>query len=616
MNKTKSDRQMSPTTKKFHALQTAFDEVKTQLEQTQNNEKKIQAAIESVMEGIVIINSHGIIESFNTAAESIFGYRKQDVINQNVKILMPEPFHSNHDSYLQKYLETGKKNIIGFNREVLGKRKDGTTFFMEISATEVKTANGVFFVGMVRDITEKKQVEDKLKTTLAEINQSNENLLTLLDQLRIGVVMIDENGQVVFISKAYQSLMGKSISDYASTSWQDICPFDAKYKQELEGIFSSNNIIKNKIPVKISSLKDKHYCLEIEVHNDPRNSRAKILFVYDVTEVHDLQEQLNAEHHYYDLTGKNEKMRNIFRLIENISSVNSPVLIEGETGTGKELVARAVHRSSSRETGPFIAVNCAGLSPSLISSLLFGHKRGAFTGATEDHKGFFEAADHGTLFLDEIGDLPLELQSNLLRVIQEKEVTRVGETTPRKIDVRLLAATNKDLKAESDKGNFRSDLLYRLRVIFIQVPPLRERKDDIPILAEFLLRDFNVSLGKIVNNIDMSAMQVLLNYDWPGNVRELRNLLEASVINCKGNIIKIDDLPQDFHAPEKRISDLEIPAEYNIGKKQNSIRRILDALEQADGNKSEAARILGMGRTTLYRYMKKYNQKKHVNRKS
>jgi len=267
----------------------------------------------------------------------------------------------------------------------------------------------------------------------------------------------------------------------------------------------------------------------------------------------------------------------------------------GKTGTGKGLVARAILSSGHRKNKPFVAVNCAGLTESLLASQLFGHKRGAFTGAIEDHQGLFEAANGGTLLLDEIGDIPMTVQNQLLRVLQEREIVRLGESRPRKIDVRVLAATHRSLNEEVAKGTFRSDLFYRIRVARISVPPLRARREDIPLLAASFLAQFAAASGKPVTELSHDALRRLAEYNWPGNVRELRSAIEFAVIRCARAVIQPDDLPPEILEPD----DFEnvISGDPLTDEKA----RFLQALERSRGNRALAARLLGISRATLYR---------------
>lgn len=293
------------------------------------------------------------------------------------------------------------------------------------------------------------------------------------------------------------------------------------------------------------------------------------------------------------MIGESTAMQQLYQLINQIASGDWTVLIEGETGVGKELVARAIHALGARHNGPFIAVNSAGLSESLLASQLFGHRRGAFTGAISDQKGLFEAADGGILFLDEIGDLPLAMQASLLRVLQEKEISRLGETKTRKINVRVIAATHKDLGYEVSTGGFRKDLLYRLRVARINIPALREREGDIALLFWFFLDKSCLDIGKSITDISAQAMQLLLHYHWPGNVRELKTAVDHAVIHCRGQLIQAEHLPPELRQaglPAKPVKSAEI-THHHLQK----------ALEESGGNRTRAARLLGISRATFYR---------------
>jgi DNA-binding NtrC family response regulator len=338
----------------------------------------------------------------------------------------------------------------------------------------------------------------------------------------------------------------------------------------------------------------RQYWMEIEIQDDPRNHQGNLFFFYDMSEVHDLRCLLDEKSQFQDMIGKSETMQLIYQNIRELAKVGSTVLIEGETGTGKELVARAIHFCSNRKKEPFVALNCAGLTESLLTSQLFGHKRGAFTGAIADCKGLFESANGGTLFLDEIGDIPMSVQTIILRVLQEREITRLGEFKPRKIDVHFLAATHRNLLQEVSKGNFREDLLYRIRVARIQLPTLRGRREDIPLLIDSFLTLLRVEIGKPVQEVSHEAMVILMGYSWPGNVRELKSAMEFAVIRCRGSVVQAEDLPPeilDSLHPQRR-----------FGKLYGDDRRgFLAALERSGGNRSVAARLLGMSRATFYR---------------
>jgi len=281
-------------------------------------------------------------------------------------------------------------------------------------------------------------------------------------------------------------------------------------------------------------------------------------------------------------------------------------LIQGGSGTGKELIARAIHTSSLRSEGPFVAVSCAALPETLLESELFGHEKGAFTDAVATKKGRFELAHKGTLFLDEIGDMSQKTQVDLLRVLEEREFRRIGGTKLIKVDVRIISATNKDLKKLVDEGKFRDDLYYRLNVVSVQTPPLRERKQDIPLLAEHFLKKYSIENRKDIKWIQQDAMNLLMKYDWPGNVRELENTIERAVVIAKGDSISPEELPPVLRAAEKKLIESIATKKLMYVEKEH----IAHVLEVNNWNIKKTANILGIDRTTLYNKIKKYNLKK------
>lgn len=318
-------------------------------------------------------------------------------------------------------------------------------------------------------------------------------------------------------------------------------------------------------------------------------SSGGVLVVRDETRLADLERDLKERRQFHNIIGKSEKMQEIYSLIEDLSDVQSTVLITGESGTGKELVAEAMHYTGVRGSKTLVKVNCSALSESLLESELFGHVRGAFTGAVRDKMGRFEMADGGTIFLDEIADISPGVQLRLLRVLQDMEFERVGDSRPIKVDVRVVAATNRDLVEKVRNGEFREDLFYRLKVIVLALPPLRERKEDIPILVEHFLKKFNKKFNKQVDAVSESVIRLFMQYSWPGNVRELEHALEHAFILCRQNVIHVENLPLDFKQDME-----EAPA---VTDKD----AILKALKTSNWKKARAARLLDISRSTLYR---------------
>jgi DNA-binding NtrC family response regulator len=319
-------------------------------------------------------------------------------------------------------------------------------------------------------------------------------------------------------------------------------------------------------------------------------------------EVARLREELSRDYRFGNLIGKSKSIRSIFDLIRSVASAGSNVLITGESGTGKELVAKAIHYNGVRKERPFVPVNCAAIPDTLLESELFGHVKGAFTDARTDKAGLFEEAEGGTLFLDEVTELPLPLQAKLLRVLQEKEIRRVGSTKQIPVDVRVIAASNLDLAEQVEGRRFRQDLFYRLNVIHIPVPPLRERRDDILLLAErFLAARQQNGDGKKIRGFSESVLAFLLDYGWPGNVRELENVVERAVIVAQGELIMMDDLPPSITGSRVEYAAVEQAARRQLSLAELERDYISRIVQQTDGNKNRAAQILGIDRKTLYR---------------
>jgi DNA-binding NtrC family response regulator len=315
-----------------------------------------------------------------------------------------------------------------------------------------------------------------------------------------------------------------------------------------------------------------------------------------------LRKKLNRQYKLHDMISKSPKMLDLFHLVRDVSNLRSTVLIQGESGTGKELVARAIHYSGDRAGKPFVGVSCAALAESILESELFGHERGSFTGATAQKKGKFESADGGTLFLDEIGDIAPKIQIALLRVLQERYFYRVGGNEEVHVDVRVIAATNRDLEAAVNEGRFRDDLFYRLNVISMKIPPLRERREDIPLLVEAAIERIARELGKEIGGISDAGLALLMNHDWPGNVRELENAIERAIVVCRGDTLTEEDV-----AFLRRTAAPVVPRSgRRLTLEEIENQAIVDMLQETGGNIKEAATMLGVDRSTLYDRIKRY----------
>ena len=333
------------------------------------------------------------------------------------------------------------------------------------------------------------------------------------------------------------------------------------------------------------------------------NFMGAVLVIRDITRLAHLEEELKERHHFQNIIGKSEKMQKVYDLLQTLASQSTTVLITGGSGTGKEMAAKALHYGGTRTNGPFVTVNCSALAESLLESELFGHVKGAFTGADRDKIGRFEAADGGTILLDEIGDISPLIQLKLLRVLQEKEFDRVGESNPRRVDVRVLASTNRNLKEAIKKGEFREDLYYRLNVIEIHLPLLCDRYEDIPLLIDHFCEIFQKTYDKKITGVSDEVLQAFMNYPWPGNVRELEHAIERAFVLCRNHTIQLEHIPAEI----RNYSPVRVVRRLTTERRSDDPEAIRTALEKTDWNISKAARLLGISRWTMYRRFEKYN---------
>ncbi|KAF4515951.1 hypothetical protein B566_EDAN000188 [Ephemera danica] len=439
------------------------------------------------------------------------------------------------------------------------------------------------------------RTQTTLMGSLAIATQERDDVLALLQQLDLAAIVTNQEGRVTFISPRCRAWIEHPATTVIGQPWEHSLPLEAADRQHLRQTWHARTPQRGRRPLRLTSTTPRW--IDYEIHEDPHSSERRVILLHDRTEVYELRQQLDHQTQFHDLVGRSPAMLQVYQLVRDVARVDATVLIEGETGTGKELIARAIHYSSPREGRPFIAANCAGLTDSLLGSQLFGHKRGAFTGAIDDHHGLFEAADGGTLFLDEIGDIPTSVQSSLLRVLQEKEITRLGETHPRKVNVRILAATHHNLNEDVIRGTFRADLLYRIRVARIHLPPLRERRDDIPLLISALLGQVCAATGKQITGLHPDSLHLLMAYAWPGNVRELKSAVEFAVISAHAACLMPADFPEELRHPQRDDRSPSVQTPHHTEPKTLLLR----ALQQAHGNRTEAAKILGISRATLYR---------------
>ena len=532
------------------------------------------------------------------------GYRLEEIVGKYCREVVQESICDAGCPFTE-VLETGNA-ADRFDVEVRG--RDGEAMSACINFTPLRDASGgvIGVVEVIRDITKLKELKDTLKMTDSMYRRERIKIRTILDNIPSGVYTVDQDMTLLSFNRSLERITGyrseevlgkKCMEVFRSDFCEAGCPLKRSMRtgETLRGV-ELNLRARDGSVVPIASstavLKD-----------EEGRPIGGICSFRDLREVHAVPASQGQVRDFLGMVSKNHRMHEIFDLIEIVAESDANVLIEGESGTGKELVARAIHRLSGRREKPFLGVNCASLNENLMESELFGHVRGAFTGAVKDRVGRFEMAEGGTLFLDEVSEIGPHLQAKLLRVVQEREYQRVGETRARKADVRILSATNRQLKDLLASGSFRDDLYYRLNVVSIIPPPLRERKEDIPVLVDHFLDRSREHHGGLRRSFSPLAMRVLLEYSWPGNVRELENAVERARICSRGEVIEESALPAEIrrrgrttHGGARTAG--EAPGEPEEGK-------IREALARSRGNRREAAAQLGISRVTLWRRMKR-----------
>jgi two-component system response regulator HydG len=440
---------------------------------------------------------------------------------------------------------------------------------------------------------------------------------TVVDTIQDAVMIVNTEGRIISINQAFETITGyereEVIGQFCSILDCSTCELMR------EGgschwcvMFERGKLRKQKCTLKRKDGRPVNVVKNASVLEDSDgNVTGAVETLTDITDLIDKEIQieqykrvLKEEDSFRGMIGSSASMQRVFDLISNAAMSGAPTIIYGESGTGKELVAKAIHETGVRKDRPYIKVNCAALNESLLESELFGHVKGAFTGAHKTREGRFEAARGGDIFLDEIGDLPLSTQVKLLRVLEEKVVERVGDNRPIHTDVRIISATNQDLKKLVKLGSFREDFYYRINVIPIHVPPLRERIGDIPILAENFFQHLKVKGGKAIKEISTEALGCLIQYSWPGNVRELKSAFEYAFVSCNGPAILPQHLPAEITKKRSSADTEFFPSE---GLEKIKKQRLIDALRQSNGNQSEAARILGISRTSVWNQIKRFN---------
>ncbi|MBA4373952.1 MAG: sigma-54-dependent Fis family transcriptional regulator [Thermodesulfovibrio sp.] len=508
----------------------------------------------------------------------------------------------------------GGRTGIDFMREIRA-RNIATPVVMVTGDPSVDTASEAVRLGAFDYIPKPVNQETLLHVTLmalkhravtTEKEQYRLNLEAIFRSVKDPIITVDRELQVVELNHAAQEIFGLDREAIGRNFRELQLPCSESC------LLALLETIQKKKPVELvrreCQRRGRPGVMVISLTTSPLldhqgNFSGAVMVIRDETRITDLERDLLDRKQFHNMIGKNLKMQGVYSLVENLADVQTTVLITGESGTGKELVAEAIHYKGARREMPLVKVNCSALSENLLESELFGHVRGAFTGAVKDKTGRFQRADGGTIFLDEIGDISPRTQLQMLRVLQEMEFERVGDSTPIKVDVRVITATNKDLAARVRSGEFREDLYYRLKVMELSLPSLRERTDDIPLLLEHFMGKFNKKMSREITGVSAEAAGLLMEYPWPGNIRELEHALEHAFVLCRQSTIALEHLPKTI-----REFSVQAPPAVAVGAEADRMQ-LLRELEKAGWNKARAARLLGIDRKTLYRKLAKYNIK-------
>ena len=548
--------------------------------------------------GVIVLSPERKIVSLNRAAEALTGRRARDVLGKNCFEIFLDYLCGGQCKFLESpdaEIETVVSEIdfIGPNQKQCSLTKIESPIYD--THHRLKGCIEVF------------QDHSAFRDLIKRIRFEDLRLKIILDNLDIGVLTVDRGNHISFFNTMAEKITGFARTDLLGKScakvfgprfWKDFHNAPDRIANE-NGHFRVETDLTTRegqrIPVRANY---------VPLKNEEGGVVGGLTTISDLSLQYHYKSAIRGQYTFYDMVGRHPEMQKIFEIIPVIASSDATVLIEGPTGTGKDLLAKIIHNASSRAKRKLIKVNCASLPDNLLESEMFGYVKGAFTGAERDKPGRFQLADGGSIFLDEIGDLPLPLQAKLLRVIEDREFYALGSRQTTQVDVRIISATNQNLKELVEEKKFREDLYYRLNVMRLELPALKDRKSDLPLLIEHILKRICTTKGAVINRIDEGAMEVLLNYDYPGNVRELENILEHALIICRGDTIEKNHFPLWL----LKNDGLE-PSEDGTGsttrRAWDDKERIIDALRRCRWNRSQTARMLNMDRTTLWRNMKK-----------
>jgi PAS domain S-box-containing protein len=559
----------------------------------------------AMVDGAMVLDTQGRIVAFSEGAERITGYISSEVVGE----CCADVFESDRCGVACPARRTTESGAVLSNCRCIVHRRDRDQIEISVSTSPLRGADGriVGAVVVFRNLNEMMEMAIRLTALSREMIIQKERSEAIIDSIADGVMTLDRDMTITSFNRSAERITGYRADEVTGKLCRSVlrskgCDESCPVRPLLSGgeplagvemdILSSDG---RRIPVSITAA---------PLHDESGQIIGAVETFRDLSGLRRLTEELRARYSFRNLVGKSHRMQDIYRLIETVAPGNTTVLVQGETGTGKDLVARAIHYESPRADRPFMMVNCAALPESLLESELFGHVRGAFTGAIADRKGRFEAAQDGTLFLDEISEVSSAIQAKLLRVLETKEFERVGDSRTIAVDVRLICATNRDLQAAVAEGRFREDLYYRINIVPIVLPPLRERDEDIPLLVDHFIAKLNRETGKQIQGVSPDAMDILIDHSWPGNVRQLENAIGHAFVHCRGEVIQREHLPREVIRAETPRTPESTAFRGTLEDMEKAA--IARTLERTGGNRTLSARRLGIGRSSLWRKIKKY----------
>lgn len=564
-------------------------------------------------DGVVFISGNNEISVFNESAKRITGFTDKDVIGKSFTHFFGIS-GEDHECFYDSLKHGSTYSNISMDIKCSGTKSKNVSVSITPVKHPKKEITGI--IVMFRDTQEMMSLLHQLNNKNHEL-EAERNKLDAIFRSRVeGTFTVDKDWNIILFNKSAERITGyKKEEAVGKKCWEifckeknlDSCPLDKAIKENVPSGFVEFEVIQKngvKIPVRVNAA---------PLYDKLGKRIGAVETFQDLSEIRNLRNHVQANYKFENIIGRSKSMQGLYSLIENVMQTDSIVLITGESGTGKELIARAIHLNSENKDGPFIPVNCSAFAETLMESELFGHEKGAFTGAIKSKPGRFELAKGGTLFLDEIGDISTALQVKLLRILETRKFERVGGTETIELNARIISATNKDLEKAVEEGNFREDFYYRINVINVDIPPLRDRKEDLSLLIEHLLQKFRTRFKKDILGISLEVMNYLTHYNWPGNIRELENVLEHAFIVCHDDTIKSEHLPprilekcnlkQETVKDIKEIDSLEMDKQHLMNAEKQTITETLKAHNFKRGKTAEA---LGIDKSTLWRKMKKY----------